>query len=322
MGGILMFSAEYLNALSARTGFQAVSLQKQMSLLILLRELRRHPLLGKAYALRGGTAINLIWFNLPRLSVDVDLNYIGSPSLETMQRERPVLEKELKKIVEAQGITVEHTAVEHAGGKWRLRARSAFGGNFTLELDLNYLMRVPIGTLQSREFKSLDPDYTTDFAVVSFEELFAGKIKALLERSTGRDLYDVYSLSNDSANGDEGKLRKALILIGITSDYDWRKKDFRTLDTIDQKMVDQELRPLLRSTEELDVKKMKQGVTDFVSGLIRYDDQERRFLDRFLDDGMYEPALLFQVVEEAERLRTHPAVLWKLQTLRKHLGLE
>jgi hypothetical protein len=54
-----MFSKEYLNQLSAKTGFRPDSLQKQMSLLDLLREVNRHPLLRKQFALKGGTAINL-----------------------------------------------------------------------------------------------------------------------------------------------------------------------------------------------------------------------------------------------------------------------
>ncbi len=88
----MSFSRQYLEQLASRTGFPTESLQKQMALLDLLRELSRHPRLGKAYALKGGTAINLFFFELPRLSVDIDLNYIGSPDRQTMIAERPNLE--------------------------------------------------------------------------------------------------------------------------------------------------------------------------------------------------------------------------------------
>lgn len=89
-----MFSPQYLNALASKTGFQPASLQKHMSLIVVLREMQRHPLLGKAFVLRGGTAINLFWYNLPRLSVDIDLNYIGSVDRDVMQRERGTLERQ------------------------------------------------------------------------------------------------------------------------------------------------------------------------------------------------------------------------------------
>jgi len=91
-----MFSTEYLDRLHQRTGFPAESLQKQMILLDLLREMSRHPFLGKKFALKGGTAINLFWFPLPRLSVDIDLNYVASADRETMLKDRPLLEKELR----------------------------------------------------------------------------------------------------------------------------------------------------------------------------------------------------------------------------------
>ncbi len=59
-----MFSKEYLVNLSARTGFEPKNLQKQMTLLELLRDIHEHPVLGKKFALKGGTAINLFWFQL------------------------------------------------------------------------------------------------------------------------------------------------------------------------------------------------------------------------------------------------------------------
>ena len=94
-----MFSAQYLNALASKTGFQTASLQKQMSLIVILREIQRHPLLTKAFVLRGGTAINLFWFDLPRLTVDIDLNYIGSSLRDVMQKERTILEKQLSRLL-------------------------------------------------------------------------------------------------------------------------------------------------------------------------------------------------------------------------------
>ena len=116
-----MFSAEYLNALAAKTGFQAASLQKQMSLIVVLREIQRHPLLSKAFVLRGGTALNLFWYDLPRLSVGIDLNYIRSLDKDAMQKERGTLEKQLSRFFESIGISVERKPDEHAGGKWRSR---------------------------------------------------------------------------------------------------------------------------------------------------------------------------------------------------------
>jgi len=317
-----MFSAQYLNALASKTGFQTASLQKQMSLIVILREIQRHPLLTKAFVLRGGTAINLFWFDLPRLTVDIDLNYIGSSLRDVMQKERTILEKQLSRLLESLGISVERKPDEHAGGKWRLRTSSAFGGNFTLEIDLNYIMRIPVWGVHPRTSLSPDEDYNMNFPTVSLEELFAGKIKALLDRSAARDLYDTFRLATDASHVDPMKLKKTLILFGITCDQDWRQKDRSTIDGIDADMVERELRPLLRSGEQPDLNLMKLTVHAFLDAILKYSPDEQLFLDRFLDNGIYEPQILFEDPEQARTLSAHPAVLWKLINHRRYLGLQ
>lgn len=317
-----MFSKEYLNQLSAKTGFRPDSLQKQMTLLDLLREMSRHPLIRKQFALKGGTAINLFWFQLPRVSVDIDLNYIGSEERETMVKDRPKLEQEIRKLILSRGISVENAPTDHAGAKWRLRAPNAFGGNFTLELDFNYIMRIPVWGVEAKKPYPIDEDYVFECNVISIEELFAGKIKALLDRSAARDLYDVYKLSEAAVVYDARKLRTALILFGLTCDDDWRKKDFRSIDAIDQRMIDQQLNLLRRSNEPIDLDVMKNATKAFLSPFIHYDESEQRFMDRFLDEGVYEPELIFRDAAQAEHLKMHPAVLWKLQNHRQYLGLD
>jgi predicted nucleotidyltransferase component of viral defense system len=42
-------------------------------------------------ALKGGTALNLGYLELARLSIDLDFNYIGNPGREEMLAERPQL---------------------------------------------------------------------------------------------------------------------------------------------------------------------------------------------------------------------------------------
>lgn len=61
----------------------------------LLNLMAAHPFLGPRVALKGGTALNLFVFELPRLSVDVDVNYIGAADRETMMAERTKLDAAL-----------------------------------------------------------------------------------------------------------------------------------------------------------------------------------------------------------------------------------
>jgi predicted nucleotidyltransferase component of viral defense system len=78
---------------AAATGFQSERLEKVVRLLELLEALRSHPFLKKRLVLKGGTALNLFVFDVPRLSVDIDLNYVGAVERETMLAERPRIEQ-------------------------------------------------------------------------------------------------------------------------------------------------------------------------------------------------------------------------------------
>ena len=62
------------------TGFQPEFLEKTFHLLALLDAVNSHPFLRGKLALKGGTALNLFVFDVPRLSVDIDLNYVGAES--------------------------------------------------------------------------------------------------------------------------------------------------------------------------------------------------------------------------------------------------
>jgi len=86
-------------------------------------------------------------------------------------------------------------------------------------------------------------------------------------------------------------------------------------------MFSTELRPLLRTGDEPDLKRMKTTVKTFLAELMKYSDDEQLFLNQFLDRGVYDPGLLFKDSVQAMALRGHPAVLWKLQNHRRYLGL-
>lgn len=91
-------------------GFRPEIFEKVLYLLHLLDFLHRHPYLKNRLVLKGGTALNLFEFDLPRLSVDIDLNYIGSPDLETMKAERPKVEQAITDVCNRAEVTVERRA--------------------------------------------------------------------------------------------------------------------------------------------------------------------------------------------------------------------
>jgi len=83
-GGAMKISPEKLAAEAEATGFRPDVLEKVAQRLGLLDALRSHPFLKGKLALKGGTALNLFVFDVPRLSVDIDLNYVGAEDREGM----------------------------------------------------------------------------------------------------------------------------------------------------------------------------------------------------------------------------------------------
>lgn len=103
-------SRERLLAESAALSFRPEILEKVARLLSLLDAIRTHPHLRTRVALKGGTALNLFVFAAPRLSVDIDLNYIGGADRETMLAERPEIERAIE-VANALQVAVRRTRI-------------------------------------------------------------------------------------------------------------------------------------------------------------------------------------------------------------------
>lgn len=136
-----MLSAAELQREAQATGFRSEALEKVLRLLELLEGLRSHPFLKSRVALKGGTALNLFVFDLPRLSVDIDLNYTGALERDVMLAERPMVDQAIQAVCGRAGVQIRRVPGEHAGGKWRLSYTGASGRSGTLEIDVNFLLR-------------------------------------------------------------------------------------------------------------------------------------------------------------------------------------
>ena len=73
------------------------------------------PLLAseQAFALKGGTAINLFWRDLPRLSVDLDLTYLPLADRPTSLAG---IDAALRRLADLIHVRIEGAAVDPQGG--------------------------------------------------------------------------------------------------------------------------------------------------------------------------------------------------------------
>ena len=68
-------------------GFNRDTFEKVLRLRTILEFLNTHEYMYEHLMLKGGTAINLTVFNLPRLSVDIDLDFVPNLYQRTILEE-------------------------------------------------------------------------------------------------------------------------------------------------------------------------------------------------------------------------------------------
>jgi predicted nucleotidyltransferase component of viral defense system len=213
-------------------------------LIELLNAFRSHPFLKERIVLKSGTALNLFVFDLPRLSVDIDLNYVGSADREVMLAEREKVEQAITAICGREGFTIRRVPDAHAGGKWRLGYTNALDRNANLEIDVVFTLRVPLWSIQVRDSHPVGTFMARDIPVLDIHELAAGRLGALFARHASRDLFDAHALLGQD-NLDQEKLRLGFVVYGACSRWDWRTVSPEAI-RCDYKKLQQQLVPVLR----------------------------------------------------------------------------
>jgi hypothetical protein len=288
---------EELQREAAATGFLSETLEKALRLLALLDALRSHPFLRPRIALKGGTALNLFVFDVPRLSVDIDLNYIGAVDREVMVAERPKVEQAVQAVCGREGLRVARVPGEHAGGKWRLTYASATGQPGNLELDINFLLRAPLWPTRPSESRPVGFYRAKDVPMLDLHELAGGKLAALLSRMASRDLFDTCELlRREDLN--RVKLRLAFVVYGGANRRDWRtvSPDDVRVDPVE---LQSQLLPTLRTTTEESPtnvaawgKKLVSECQDLLKTVLPLTADEQEFITRLNDRGDIAPELL------------------------------
>jgi hypothetical protein len=315
-----------LQRLAESSGFSAGSLEKVLRLLALLDAIRAHPFLEPRVALKGGTALNLFLLDVPRLSVDIDLNYVGAADRAGMLADRDPLEQALRAVCSRLDLTVRRVPAEHAGGKWRLTYRAADGGNGTIEVDMNFVLRTPLWPVAMRDARPLAPGAAvTRFAVLDAHELAAGKLAALIARGASRDLFDARELLR-RGDLDPARLRFAFVVYGGLNRVDWRTVDASRVTTTATDVASQ-LVPMLRrdlapARRDVDgwTDQLVRECQELLSAVLPLAPAELAFLERLNGTGEIVPELLTDDVRLQGVVRAHPGLLWKALNVRRRLA--
>jgi predicted nucleotidyltransferase component of viral defense system len=319
-----MMSLAELMRVAEMTGFQLEALERVACLFEILESLRSHPFLQHRIALKGGTALNAFVLPLPRLSVDIDLNYIGSGNREVMLAERPKVEQAVAAVCSRLGIQIKRMPAEHAGGKWQLSCRSGSGRPISLALDMNFLMRMPLWPYVLMDSQPIGSLRAERVPVLDLHELAAGKLTALFSRNTGRDLFDACNLLQHEGL-DQNRLRLGFVVYGGTSRRDWRTISLKDVKA-DLNDVSNQLIPMLQSDRApakrqvgIWTKKLIQDCRKLTAKLLPLQSNEMEFLDRLNGAGEIAPELLSDDAAMQTIISAHPALQWKAQNVREYM---
>ena len=100
---MMRFDRILLGRQAKELGFVRDTFEKVCRLADVLSFMESDPLLFGSLALKGGTAINLTIFDLPRLSVDIDMDFSKNMPREAMLKERELINEHIRKYMTALG---------------------------------------------------------------------------------------------------------------------------------------------------------------------------------------------------------------------------
>ena len=305
----MKYTKEQVLKYAKENGFISSNLEKVMRLLDVLDYLFSQSSFKDKLILKGGTAINLVHTNLKRLSVDIDLDYVGSLDKNIALEDRALLEKELDNFM----IREDYAISPKSRGSVALFSRiykyqNAFGNNDTIKVDINFMDRTHLYATVLSKVTYFDKTVTLWTPVI--EELFGMKINALIDRSKPRDLYDSLFIVENINRFDADMLRKSVVFyLSLNNTFKIDNSSFERIKTISQQSIKTELQPVLKKNEKFDLKEAQEKVIDCLSNLLSLDRKESLYLEEF-SKGNYDPSLLFDG-SVAIRAEKHPMAKWR-----------
>jgi predicted nucleotidyltransferase component of viral defense system len=183
---------------------------KQVQLLV-----RILPLIDseKCFALKGGTAINLFYRDMPRISVDIDLLYVPMDEREEALKNIRAALSRISKLIQK---TIGEVRIQNAHEQSDALRLIVQQGEVRIKIELSPVIRgtvFPEHRMEIYELVERNFGYA-EIQVASFPDLYAGKLCAALDRQHPRDLFDVkFLLENEGITDD---LRKTFLIFLIS----------------------------------------------------------------------------------------------------------
>ena len=317
---MLGFSKLELEIKARQLGFTRDSYEKMLRLTEVLQFINANHELKPLLVLKGGTAINLTVFDLPRLSVDIDLNLSVNLNRDEAMQTRSQISEAMKKYMDEEGYLLkDNSKYTHALDSFVYSYINAGGNRDNIKIEINYMLRCHVLPVIDIIAKTSDAFLPFPLRTLAPEEIFAGKINALTDRAAARDLYDANNMISLGVFDEAGleMLRKCTVFyLALSGEPGSLGFSMSKISELTFHKVKIGLLPMIRKTERFDLEAAKKNVTSFLSELLKLPENETAFLKRFAK-GRYEPQLLFDDKDILDRIKNHPMALWRTRHIRE-----
>ena len=310
--------------LAQELNVQKQTLEKVLRLIDVLDFINTDKYLKEKLALKGGTAINLTFYNYLRLSVDIDLDYIGSIDREQMIIDRGLIETKLLNYMQESNMQYRNdkTKKTHALDSFVFNYSSMVNARDMVKVAINYMNRVHLFDCEKRRI-TLPAKNDIEVLTLNKFDLFSSKMTALIYRTTIRDVYDINNMIKNRTINNDGFIlfKKCFIFYLLLSSEN--KIDMKTLfekckkrmNAFIGKRVPQYLTATLKLNEKFDINTAVNNISILLDTIIESiinDDDEMAFIKSF-------PNISVQLFENDlidEKIKNHPMINWKQSLLK------
>lgn len=310
---MIIYNKAEIGRVAQQHKFVRDTFEKVLRLKEILRYFNEEEFLKEHLLLKGGTAINLTVFNLPRLSVDIDMDYTPNDKKDEMLEVRENITSLVKDYMEAEGYQLSASSrFTHSLDAFYYQYQNAGGNRDMIKIELNYSLRAHIlEPVQRRIIPKVFDDGMT-IRMVAPMEIFAAKGNALISRAAARDLYDWGNLIAENLFESERDMFRKCFVFYATISAETVNRDFNTsaIDSLKFDKIRRDMFPVLSKKDNFNLDERKKQAKHFIAELMQLTDKEREYIDRFVEKE-YVPELLFDNEEIIERIKEHPMALWK-----------
>ena len=310
------FDRRELDVRARKYGFNRDTFEKVVRLRMILEFMNAQECMREHLLLKGGTAINLTVFNLPRLSVDIDMDFVPNLTRDETIKERERLTEILKGYMSEQGYFLSDASrFSHSLDAFHYNYVNAAGNRDMIKIEINYSLRTHVFHPEDRVFVTDAFGEPIKVRTVAAMEIFSAKTNALLSRAAARDLYDFCNMTDMRLFSEEKDMfRKCIIFYATISAKEVNKTfDTSAIDSLVFSKIKSDLFPVLAVRDKFDLEGKKQQAKEYITSLMKPTEAENDYMERFIAKE-YKPELLFDDEEIVERLRNHPMALWKCKS--------